>query len=255
MPLPALHAYPLVRPRDLDGQPNGRLPANLLAPTAGGDVMHHLAARAFNAMYAHAKRMGVTLTMTDGYRDYDTQVRLFTSRYQLSYNPITCTTQSKVWGGRRWWKRRGVATAAAPGSSNHGWGLATDIATVDGSDGDDDLRWLGEFAADYGFSWELLPEEPWHIRYVQAERIPGAVLDYEAPQGNPQPQPQQQEDDMLAILTAPGRPWFLVVNGVEKRELKHGDEVPLWRALGAHTSPDGSPIVTAPEIIDAIPSA
>jgi hypothetical protein len=29
--------------------------------------------------------------------------------------------------------------------------------------------------AKFGWSWEVLPEEPWHIRYVAGDNIPEAV--------------------------------------------------------------------------------
>ena len=28
---------------------------------------------------------------------------------------------------------------------------------------------------DFGFSWEVVPEEPWHIRYVAGDAVPAAV--------------------------------------------------------------------------------
>jgi hypothetical protein len=165
----------------------------LLRRCAGGDLLHHWAADAFDAMHEHARRFGIDLMITDGYRPYATQERIFRERYTPSYNPLTCTLQSKLWDGNgdgvaeRWWKRRGVATAAVPGTSNHGWGLAIDVHTVDlgtqRSPGPK-LRFLAEFAGEYGFSWELLPEEPWHLRY-----IPGVPWLPHAPESMPAPPP------------------------------------------------------------------
>ena len=28
---------------------------------------------------------------------------------------------------------------------------------------------------DFGFSWEVVPEEPWHIRYTAGDNVPPAV--------------------------------------------------------------------------------
>jgi len=31
---------------------------------------------------------------------------------------------------------------------------------------------------DFGFSWEVVPEEPWHLRYVCGDDVPAAVLEF-----------------------------------------------------------------------------
>jgi hypothetical protein len=30
-------------------------------------------------------------------------------------------------------------------------------------------------ALDFGFSWEVVPEEPWHLRYTAGDNVPAAV--------------------------------------------------------------------------------
>jgi hypothetical protein len=60
-------------------------------------------------------------------------------------------------------------------NSNHGWALAVDVANASGAR----LAWLEANALSFGWSWELVPEEPWHIRYYTGDAIPAAVLAYE----------------------------------------------------------------------------
>jgi LAS superfamily LD-carboxypeptidase LdcB len=108
----------------------------------------------------------------DTYRTYQEQVALFTSRYTMTPLP---GRPSKVWEGRRWWQKPNTAIAAVPGTSNHGLGIAVDIADASG----DRLDWLEANALTYGFSWEFTSgAEPWHIRYYRGDDIPPAVADW-----------------------------------------------------------------------------
>jgi len=152
--------------------------------------MHHIAARAWEALRAVAWRAGVRLSVSGNpYRSYEQQLNLFNQRYTSTYDPGINTLEDKrVWNGVTYYKRIGVAAVAVPGTSNHGWGLAVDTAI----DADGDLafewppksldqaaiNWLLANASKYGFSWEL-QSEPWHIRYVTGDSVPQAVLDYE----------------------------------------------------------------------------
>ncbi len=122
-------------PPELQVHGNGRIPASALEPLGVGE--HRLwspAARAFRDMQAAAAREGVTFGINSSYRDHATQVEMV-ERYGL-YSQ----------GGR----------AAAPGTSNHGWGVALDL-DLDGPA----QAWMREHAADYGFV-EDVPREPWH---------------------------------------------------------------------------------------------
>ena len=37
------------------------------------------------------------------------------------------------------------------------------------------MNWLIANVKDFGFSWEVVPEEPWHLRYVSGDNVPAAV--------------------------------------------------------------------------------
>lgn len=196
----ALHTKPLREPADLAGLQNGRLPDELLKMTLGGDVMHHYAADAYDLMWRAALAVGIELKMTDGYRPYETQVRIFLERYTPGYLPWRNTLKgSKVWMGVRYYKRIGVATAAVPGTSNHGDGVAFDENTAGlGSVANPGpkLLWLAANAQSFGFTWELLPEEPWHLVY-----FPGFALF----PPTPIPSPPSEEDVVNTIHEATRR--------------------------------------------------
>ena len=40
------------------------------------------------------------------------------------------------------------------------------------------LDWLVANVKDFGFSWEVVPEEPWHLRYVAGDAIPPKVAEW-----------------------------------------------------------------------------
>jgi hypothetical protein len=37
------------------------------------------------------------------------------------------------------------------------------------------LNWLVANVKEFGFSWEVVPSEPWHLRYVSGDNIPASV--------------------------------------------------------------------------------
>ena len=196
---------PVTRPTNLVGVPNGRLPFTLLTPVyfpgVGHLSLHPQAARAWNAMAVVCfAETGQKLSTTGTYRWYDAQVLLFNQRMSPIYNPITCTTTTRLWNNKRYWLKRGFAPCATPGTSNHGWALAVDTAIA----GPNKVlgittnlsvwRWLSRNAVSFGWSWEgakvpgnwepgqVAPAgfEPWHIRYVAGDTTPKRVLDVEA---------------------------------------------------------------------------
>lgn len=179
---------PVKKPLDLVGKRNGRLPAKTITTVNPDCTMHHKAARAWTAMRAAAKKDGVNLAHVGDYRPYDQQVALFLARYD---DRPTGTGDTRVWNGKTYWRKPGVASVAVPGTSNHGWGLAVDAALrIDGKvvsiTADPDgrgpvktgLSWLLNNANRFGFSWEL-QSEPWHIRYHAGSVLPRAVKAYE----------------------------------------------------------------------------
>ena len=123
-------------------------------------------------------------------------------RYTPSYLPVrNVLTSQRIYDGKRWYLRRGMSPAAVPGTSNHGWALANDIAlcksiydplakawvkkiiaiTADAKA----WQWVQDNAMSFGFGWEgarpgMPGWEPWHIRYWAGDRVPQRVKDVEA---------------------------------------------------------------------------
>lgn len=129
---------------------NGRIPDSAMTSIGGGNFLRADAAehfRDFAAAFYNA--FGEELLVSEGYRDYATQVSL-----------------------KNYWTSLGQSyKAAAPGGSIHGWGLAIDIYSwvYGGSTGTVQHKWLRESAPSFGFDWYTTGapiDEPWHFDYV-----------------------------------------------------------------------------------------
>lgn len=202
---------PLKRPSTLNGKENGKLPDSILVTIGVGNArMEKTAARSFIAMFSEARKViGVQIKHVGHYRSFDEQRNLFVSRYE----PVSKITfdqtpreRKKVWDQAErygynsvYWVKKRInggypATAATPGSSNHGWGLALDVAEEYDNDAAPDpirekfVNWLINNAARFGISAEL-QSEPWHWRYVAGDDIPLATQLYEREGGTPPPKP------------------------------------------------------------------
>jgi hypothetical protein len=83
---------------------NGYIPANVLAPIGNGMLLHKEAARQFLKLKAQAKKDKISFVISDAYRSYANQQRLY-----IKY---------------------GEDSAAKPGSSIHGFGCAIDFGEI-----------------------------------------------------------------------------------------------------------------------------
>ncbi|MGY1785723.1 D-alanyl-D-alanine carboxypeptidase family protein [Geodermatophilus sp. SYSU D00698] len=129
------------------GYPNGLIPPSALCPIGvGGHSLRCDAAAAWRAMSAaFASAFGQPICITDSYRTYAGQVRLYGEK---------------------------PALAAVPGTSNHGWGLAVDLCGgIDGF-GTPQYAWMVANAGRFGWlhpTWADPGngrEEPWHWEYA-----------------------------------------------------------------------------------------
>ena len=129
------------------GYPNGLIPPSALCPLGvGGHGLRCDAAAAYRAMSAaFATAFGTPICITDSYRGYASQVRLYGQK---------------------------PALAAIPGTSNHGWGLAVDLCGGIQSFGTAQYSWMTANAGRFGFlhpTWAdpgRGREEPWHWEYA-----------------------------------------------------------------------------------------
>ncbi|MCU1669915.1 MAG: peptidase and DD-carboxypeptidase VanY/endolysin [Blastococcus sp.] len=133
--------------RSWGGYPNGLIPPSALCPLGvGGHLLRCDAAAAYRAMSAaYAGAFGSPLCITDSYRSYGVQVRLFGEKPRL---------------------------AAVPGTSNHGWGLAVDLCGGIDRYGTAQYEWMKANAGRFGYlhpDWAEPGhgrEEPWHWEYA-----------------------------------------------------------------------------------------
>jgi len=134
--------------RDFAKYPNGRMPTSALCPLYGapGQSLGRDASWAFNAMSnAYRQQSGSALCVTDSYRSYAEQVAV---------------------------KLASPKSAATPGSSQHGLGLAVDLCGGVQSFADPAHLWMQRNAPLYGWfhpAWAepsgVLPE-PWHWEFA-----------------------------------------------------------------------------------------
>ncbi|MGW4944439.1 M15 family metallopeptidase [Actinoplanes sp. NPDC004185] len=125
-------------PTELVGYGNGKIPATALEKV--GNTNHKLwapAAESLNKMIGDAKAQGVTIGITDSYRSYSEQVDVARRKGLYSQGGL----------------------AAKPGTSEHGWGMATDLDLNNKAQ-----AWMRANGEKYGFV-ENTPREPWHWAY------------------------------------------------------------------------------------------
>jgi hypothetical protein len=121
---------------------NGRLPKSDLAPIPQGELRKDAAA-AWNAKQGPADNGLYPTGSMSSYRTYDEQVYLY-RLYQEGKGNL----------------------AADPGTSNHGWGVAVDLA----------LEWMRSWIDDHGarFGWRKTEafSEWWHVNFVGGVSFP-----------------------------------------------------------------------------------
>jgi len=164
----------------LKGVKPGELPAKLLRGIEGKGKLHHCAADAYEAMDAAANAAGIDLSPTsqaDTYRSLETQEYGFYQRYTDTPKPALMKQKPRIYKGKAWYLKKGMAPMAVPGTSNHNLGIAIDIKDASGNR----LAWLLANEHLYGFSHEL-DSDPWHIRYVAGDATPDAVKAWKATQ-------------------------------------------------------------------------
>ncbi|KUL42341.1 M15 family metallopeptidase [Actinoplanes awajinensis] len=122
-------------PEDLAAYGNGKIPPEALQQV--GDGKHKLwapAAEKLTQLLDDAERDGVKIGITDSYRSYPEQVDIARRKGLYSQGGL----------------------AAKPGTSEHGWGMATDLDL-----NPEALSWMRKNGDRYGFV-ENVKRESWH---------------------------------------------------------------------------------------------
>lgn len=150
---------------------NGRIPAASLTKLSVGGRLLPPAAASFERWRALAAKAGRVLTITsaaDAYRELAAQERVFLDRYAPQGTGNGPYGDVRWYGGRRYVRVRGAA-AAVPGTSNHGRGLAVDIANAGPFKGGFH-NWMLATGPALGWSNDegRSVNEPWHWVYSPA---------------------------------------------------------------------------------------
>lgn len=200
------------------------------------------AARAWAAMSAAAATDGVPLSSTGAYRPLAAQESLFRSRYTPA-TPNMYLPGRRKWRDQWWAKNPGVAAAAVPGTSNHGWAIAVD-ACLPGNVGLDRkaIGWLEEHASVYGWAWEL-PSEVWHIRHLLGDDVTAAVVEFER---GSEPAPTRRSD-VVFLAKQVGTEQVWLVDG-NKRHALSAAAVSVYQR---RPEVDPVPMVLTPEEMNA----
>lgn len=256
----ALITPDVVYPAILAGKRNGELPTTILISTPGingGPTVRLVptATRCWRALAGSALDDGVVLQATsygDSYRWLSLQVSVFTSRYQVepTGNGYKWWDSDGSGTPERWYKKDGVATAAVPGTSNHGWGVTVDIANASGTR----LRWLELNAPRFGWAWETVPEEPWHIRNFTGDRIPAAVLEFEENTMGVWEDPNSSQNKFLQELVKTSRAAFVAGAPTFDGSPYLGNPQSVWlvEQLNAIAANNGGTVVLTDEQLDAL---
>jgi hypothetical protein len=202
MKLPYKSDGKVPKPSVLDGVSNGKLPADILRPCGIGKFkMVEPAASAMKALVAAAAKDGVVIYATGTYRDYAGQEWAFngsdkkhwaaphSGRYvpECLWKEYEATGRGwasssgkqdiRRWVDARWKRRAGTAGSAVPGTSNHGWGLSVDFATMRkgkvASLTVKELTWLAKNGPKFGY-WNTVESENWHWSYCLGDEKPAA---------------------------------------------------------------------------------
>lgn len=156
-------------------QTDAETPVLEVADSTTGQQLEQEAAQAWKAMASAAQKVGIQLTLVEGYQTLERQQEAFDARKQIYLDQGM--TEEKA-------DSRAAAIVPRPGCNESGTGLAADILSSDyttldtGFADTDAFRWLSAYGADYGFILRW-PEDcqavtgmvyqPWHWRYVGVE--------------------------------------------------------------------------------------
>lgn len=251
---------------------NGNLPADQLGTIPGTShrVRKDLVAQTAALRAAFQKAFGKPLNLTDSYRPYSVQERIFRQRFTTAR---VTGIDPRWWNGAQWWRLPGTAAAATPGKSNHGWGTAIDWASSVNRGGSAEQRWMAANAHRFGWVWPTWARnpsnhfyEPWHY---EATAVPVSnyraflvehgvdVADVTAPDPLTPVPPKRRR--RMRVIKGVDRPENFITDGIVKRYITTALERDEWLKLCEQPSPDvigqyacdRIPTWSAPSTVDA----
>jgi len=145
---------------------NGALPDSALVNCGKygyGEVrMVPEAAEAFKRMAADAQKEGIKVVVSDSYRTYAVQNRIFDWDLYVKTGGSRDDTTGNKKAKRKKIGTGGKTAAAFPGTSNHGWGIAMDVGGAAWK------KFIRNNGVKYGWSWfeGRACKEDWHFTYA-----------------------------------------------------------------------------------------
>ena len=144
---------------------------NVKTKVCRGKEINAVAYEDLNLMISDAKKDGILLWISSGYRDMNLQTKLFNRRTEREKSKDIISDEEAA--------TRAAKVVAKPGTSEHNTGLAVDFNGVeDNFYKTKEYKWLMDNAHKYGFieryqkKWKDctgIIYEPWHFRYVGKE--------------------------------------------------------------------------------------
>lgn len=265
--------------------PNGQIPTSALTPLSTGGYLLAPVAAAFEELRLRGARAGFTIALTsvgDAYRSLERQIKVFRERYSiLPFPEMGPFGDVRPWdsngnGVKERWVRVTGASAAIPGTSNHGLGLAVDIAGTGGFSGPL-YRWLTANAPALGWSNAegRKVDESWHWvhsgAWIVSNPIGGGSVTIPTLPGAPAP--VTPEDDMTPLemlnaqlptgRTVDGKPEMVSVAQALRAIYFYGDlahdeigAVPdrVWGAMAPHPLSAEGKQVTMRDFLRYVPA-
>lgn len=152
---------------------NGALPASSLVALSTPGRLLAAPAASFERLVRATKTTGTEQT-AEAYRDLAEQERVFRANYttiKSQGDPSNTVANGgiKQWNGKTWYRKPGKATAAVPGTSNHGWGKAVDFQNL-GKYESSTWKAFALVAPEHGWSnvEGKAANEPWHWVYNES---------------------------------------------------------------------------------------
>jgi hypothetical protein len=248
-----------VLPSVVAGHTNGKLPADLMRNFDGRGSLLTIVSYGMQALHLQAwadnvEGFGPIDTETTGrYRTFERQVALVHERMSTTWRPNATTRYvaahyyaGKFYAAATWYLLPGQAMVATPGTSNHGWGSADDVAEENngrpGVDGmsDRQLRWMRDNAPSFGFGLESRKER-WHWHWTAGDVLPERAVrvlrfcgvEIDLP-GYEQPNVTPKDDEQMYLANLSGN---VVVVGSSVRPVSGGEYDVLAATLKTY-SPD-----------------